>query len=317
MAAALVGVLWPLRHVVSRALVDGVVAEGRRRRWTTVRIGVGLLCLAFTAVIPIVHGEGEVVGNVVLVAALVCLLPPLFDGLVALFDRVQRSLGTVASALAVIELRTPQTSVRSLAIAATAAIAVFGTVEFQGVQRNLTNGLRRGRARHRLKRERVGHAQRGSRRVRHDPVQGCPLARSGSPARRGGGRPLSWWLPGLGAASSLGVGAARQRPCSRFHRSQLVSGDPALASMRIRQGGWAVLSQALAGEHHLRLGDAFVLPAPRPIVLRVAAISNNLGWPPGAMIVSAVDYARAWESGDPSAYEIQIKPNTTSRGGAV
>ena len=53
----------------------------------------------------------------------------------------QRSLDGVASALAVTELRTPQSRVRSLAIAATAAVAVFGVVEFQGVGTNLTRGL--------------------------------------------------------------------------------------------------------------------------------------------------------------------------------
>ena len=80
--------------------------------------------------------------------------------------------------------------------------------------------------------------------------------------------------------------------------------------MRIRQGGWAVLSQALAAEHRLHIGQAFQLPSPRPIRLRLAAISTNLSWPPGAMIMSATDYAQAWESSDPSADEIQAKPGT-------
>ena len=141
MAAAVVGVLWPLRNVVSRGLGAETVADRHRLQWTTVRIGVGLLCLLCTTVIPVVHGQGEVVGNILLVVALVCLLPPLFDGLVSLFDHVQRRLNTVASALAVIELRTQRTRVRSLAIAVTAAIAVFGAVEFQGIQLNLANGL--------------------------------------------------------------------------------------------------------------------------------------------------------------------------------
>jgi putative ABC transport system permease protein len=92
--------------------------------------------------------------------------------------------------------------------------------------------------------------------------------------------------------------------------SQIVNGDPGLAAVRIREGGWAVLSQALASEHHLRIGDAFELPSSRPTVLHVAAVSTNLGWPPGTIIMSATDYARAWNSGDPSAYQIQTRPNT-------
>ena len=69
--------------------------------------------------------------------------------------------------------------------------------------------------------------------------------------------------------------------------SQLVSGSLALATARFRRGGWAVLSQALAAEHHLRVGDAFTLPSPRPQRMRLAAVTTNLGWPPGAIILSS------------------------------
>ena len=30
--------------------------------------------------------------------------------------------------------------------------------------------------------------------------------------------------------------------------------------------------------------------------MRLAAISTNIGWAPGAIVISAADYARAWES---------------------
>ena len=89
--------------------------------------------------------------------------------------------------------------------------------------------------------------------------------------------------------------------------SELVSGNLATAQARLREGGWAVLSQALAFEHHLRVGEQFTLPSPRPTSFRVAALSTNLGWPPGALIINASDYARAWASQAPSAYEIQVK----------
>jgi putative ABC transport system permease protein len=94
--------------------------------------------------------------------------------------------------------------------------------------------------------------------------------------------------------------------------TQLLSGGLTLAAARVRQGGWAVLSQALASQHHLRVGQSFMLPAPRAISLRVAALSTNLGWPPGAIILSSGDYARAWASSDPSAYEVQTTPGTSA-----
>ncbi|HYM56261.1 MAG TPA: ABC transporter permease, partial [Solirubrobacteraceae bacterium] len=90
--------------------------------------------------------------------------------------------------------------------------------------------------------------------------------------------------------------------------SQLVSGDLATAVARVRTGGWAVVSQALASEHHLHIGQPFVLPSPRPRTLRVAALITNLGWPPGAIILSATDYVRAWGSEDTSAYYVKLAP---------
>ena len=92
---------------------------------------------------------------------------------------------------------------------------------------------------------------------------------------------------------------------------QLVQGELARASTAIRASGWAVLSQALAAAHHLRIGERFTLPSPHPTMFRVVALSTNLGWPPGAIILSAGDYARAWGSADPSAYQIQIDPHAS------
>ena len=81
--------------------------------------------------------------------------------------------------------------------------------------------------------------------------------------------------------------------------------------MRLRAGGWLVLSQALAAEHHLRLGQAIVLPSPHPQTLRLAATSTNLSWAPGAVIMSASDYARAWGDQDISAYGVALDRGVT------
>jgi putative ABC transport system permease protein len=72
-----------------------------------------------------------------------------------------------------------------------------------------------------------------------------------------------------------------------------------------------VLSQALAVEHHLRVGDTFTLPSPYPVRLRVAALTTNLGWPPGAIVLNSSTYAQAWASTSPSAYQIQTDPGVS------
>ena len=89
---------------------------------------------------------------------------------------------------------------------------------------------------------------------------------------------------------------------------QILEGDVGQATARVRGGGWVVLSQALAEAHHLHIGDAVTLPTSSPQRFRVAALSTNIGWAPGAILMNASDYARAWASQDASAYNVLLAP---------
>ena len=140
MVAAGFGVLWPVREILARPLQG----RGTSGRWPSLVGGAARrsACWAWRddshlgSSIPRRRSRQHRTG-----VALVCLLPFLFDALVSLFERASRVFDGVSSALAVVELQTPQTRVRSLAIAATAAVAVFGIVEFQGSSTNLKSGL--------------------------------------------------------------------------------------------------------------------------------------------------------------------------------
>jgi putative ABC transport system permease protein len=307
MAAAVFGVLWPVREILARPLQSPQDSADHRRAWIAAKLVIGVLCLALTTFTLFADTRAAIIGNIALVVALVCLLPLLFDVLVSLSEKVSNIFDDVGSALAVTELQTPQTRVRSLAIAATAAVAVFGVVEFQGTQKNLERGL--------------GSSIRGtdssadlwvipSGKSSIQPttpfsaVDTAALARVPGVSRLGAyrGSFLDWgdrrlWIIGPPSNSEHPVPAG-----------QVMNGNSKLASERIRQGGWAVLSQALAAEHHLHVGQTFTLPSPRPLRLRVAALTTNLGWPPGAIIVNSEDYAQGWTSSDPSAYVIQTRP---------
>jgi putative ABC transport system permease protein len=309
--AAIVGVLWPLRHILARPLQSEDHPEHTFGDWNAMRLSGGLLCFAITTIILIARPRDAFFGSVTLIVALACLLPFFFDGMVAVFARLQHLGGGAAAALAVTELKTPRTRVRSLAIAATAAVAVFGIVAVDGAQRNLQRGLDSS-AREIDSGAAVWVTPGGE----AAPLATAPFMQldSDSLAHLPGvaslgvyrGSYLNWgdrrlWI--------LGQPANIQQP---IPTSGLIGGDLALADARIHQGGWAVLSQALASEHHLQVGQAFSLPAPRSTRLRVAALSTNLGWPPGAIILNSDDYARAWNSGDPSAYEIQTQPGVAA-----
>jgi putative ABC transport system permease protein len=311
MGAAVVGVLWPLSGLLGVRLQPAPGSSDTRRAWFAFRLIVGLLCLLLTTFTLVADTKAAVIGNVALLVALVCLLPLMFDVLVGVFKRLSNPFDGVASALAVIELQTPQTRVRSLAIAATAAVAVFGTVEFQGTQANLKNGL-----------DSAARGLDSSAAVWVIPRGGSSLMTT-MPFKSNDVAAIAS-VPGvrhLGVFRSsffnwgdrrLWVRAPASSSAYLIPSSQFRSNDLALASTRVRQGGWAVLSQTLAAEHNLRVGQEFTLPAPRPIVLRIAGLTTNLGWPPGAIILNSRDYIKGWKSRDPSAYEIQTTAGTTA-----
>ncbi|HSZ70481.1 MAG TPA: FtsX-like permease family protein [Solirubrobacteraceae bacterium] len=310
MAAACLGVLWPLRDILVRPLQAMEAGETGIAQWVWIRMGLGSLCLLATTFVLVVSPQDATFGSFTLLVALACLLPPMFDGLVSLFDWAQRPFNGASTVMAVTELRTPPTRVRSLAIAATAAVAVFGTVAIQGAQSNLERGLE-GSARAVDASADVWITPGGE----FDAFSTTPFGArdrnvlAGIPgvAELGvyRGSFLNWgprrlWVLAPPRASRQPIGA-----------SQLMSANAALVTARLRAGGWAVLSKALAAEHELHVGQAFTLPAPRPMTFKVAALSTNLGWSPGSLVINSQDYARAWESEDPSAYAIQTRPGVS------
>jgi putative ABC transport system permease protein len=309
MLAAIVGVLWPMRTFLAQPLVGSGTSSTRRAGfgWPTARLIGGLVCLGVTTPILLLTPQQAFIGSVTLIVALICLLPLLFDLAVLAFERLQRLLNGAATILAVTELQAPPTRVRSLAIATTSAIAVFGIVAIQGAQVNLERGL-----------DRSAHGIDSSSQVWVTP-RGESNAFATTPFKGTDASALAR-LPGVASVSlyrgsflnwekrRLWVLAQPSTTAQSIPPGQLVSGSLTLATGKVRRGGWAVLSQALASEHGLHVGQAFTLPSPRPTRLRVAALSTNLGWPPGAIVMNSSDYAHAWESGDPSAYEIQTRP---------
>ncbi len=98
--------------------------------------------------------------------------------------------------------------------------------------------------------------------------------------------------------------------------SQLVKGNLARATRLLREGGWATISSAFADEHRLGVGSVFTLPTPAGTArLRVAAITTNLGWSPGAVILDTADYRRYWQTAEPSALEVDLRPGVDEAAG--
>jgi putative ABC transport system permease protein len=311
MLAACAGVLTPLREISSRsARLPGPPEHEPLSRSALAALTGGLLCLALTTFILVAAPQSAVLGSVTLVIALVLLLPLLLDALIAAFDRLPRLLGGAAAPLAVAELKSPVTKVRSIAIAATGAIAVFGVVAVQGAHSNLQRGLNR-----------LAHDLTAITAVWVLPPGPQSLLAT-APFQSNAAAKLAR-LPGVRAVglyrgSFLDYGERRiwvfAPPASASNPippSQLVAGSLPIALARLREGGWAILTKAVAADHGLRIGQRFALPTPHPMTLRIAALITNLGWPPGAVILNPADYVRAWGSASPSAYNVALQPGAS------
>jgi putative ABC transport system permease protein len=312
MLAACVAVLSPLREILSRrppavtapgdlSAGDGGLGLGK------LALG-GIAFLAAATAILLAAPKEAVIGMVCLVAALLLLLPLPLAGTLALVRRLAPTITSAVPHVAVMELRAGRT--RALAISATGAIAVFGSVAIQAAHGDLLHGLEN--AAHDMNAfTDVWVSSAGS----YNLLQTSPFAPSAQAelARLPGVRAVRIYRGGLLDWGDRRIWAiAPPRTASPLlPASQIVEGDVAQATARVRAGGWAVLSRAIAEEHHLHIGSSFTLPSPAPTSMRVAALSTNIGWAPGAIVMNASDYARAWASEDASAYNVLLDPGVS------
>jgi putative ABC transport system permease protein len=299
--AACVGVLVPLRDVfLQRESAPSKLLSVRGPRARLVLAG-GLALLAVTSAVLAFAPREAIVGVASLTAAMLLLLPILLRGLLSIVERLTQNVRARAPFVAVAELRSMWA--RTVGIAATGAIAVFGSVAIQGAHADLQRGL-----------DQSAHDVSDAADVWAAPAGESNLLatapfRADASARLvqlAGVRQVMLYRGGFLDYGDRRVWVSAQpRGSARMvYAHQLLQGRLALANRRVRAGGWAVISRAIANEHGLRIGSSFTLPSPIPTRLRVAALSTNVGWPPGAIMVNAEDYARAWGSQDASAYEI-------------
>ena len=305
MLAASVAVLGPLRDILSRnplaALGGGDRDAGApATRWLA---AAGLICLAATLTIMLAVPQLAIVGMLSLTCALLAALPLALGAALAVVRHVAPTITSAIPHIAAMELRASRT--RAVAVAATGAVAVFGSVSIEGARADLQHGL-----------ENAAHDMNAFTDIWVSPAGSFNLLMTQPFPATALGR--LGHLPGVTAVRAYRGGlldwgerrawviAPPRQASPLIPPSQLVQGDLRLADERVRHGGWAVLSQALASEHHIRIGQAFTLPSPRPTTFRLAAISTNIGWAPGAILLNAADYASAWESPEPSAYNILL-----------
>ncbi len=307
MLAALIAVLSPLRDIVSRnplaALAPREFAVAARANLTT-SLGAAL-CLAGATAILLAAPAQAIIGMILLIASMLLALPLVLELALTLLRRLARALTGAVGHVAAMELGAARS--RAIGVAATGAVAVFGAVAIQGAHADLLRGL-----------ENAAHDENAYTDIWVSPPRAYNLLRTAPFAATQQGRIER--LPGVRAVRLYRGGlldwgtrrvwviAPPTAATPLLPESQIVQGGIAQASARVRRGGWAVLSQALANEHHVSIGGSVTLPTPVPVTVRVAALSGNIGWAPGAVIMSAPEFAGAWGSPEASAYNVLLDP---------
>jgi putative ABC transport system permease protein len=317
--ATVVASLRPVLDLRSGVPLDVVFREGGEpgeavgRRAIRLLLLAGLALMALTTAFVLLVPALTIVGGVTLAIAALLVLPAAFSGFATLADRMTRRTRRLNMlVLALMELRGAQT--RSMALAAVAALAVYGSVAIGGARSDVVHGLDRHTT------EWLSNADAWV------TTGGQDLMTNSFPATDKVARVGS--APGVAAVrlhrgGFLDVGQRRlwvigRPPNDRtmIPPSQLMEGSLTSATAKLRRGSWATVSDALAESWHLSLGDRFVLPTPTGSRrYRLAAITTNLGWIPGAITLNGLDYARAFGTSDPSAMEVDFKPGVSALAG--
>jgi putative ABC transport system permease protein len=312
MLAAALGVLAPLRGVVFARVpdrnADGAVAGGRSRS-AVVMPAAGVACLGVAVVITAAAPDVALVGLIALGLSLVLLVPTMLAGVIGALTGLsaRRPRVVVSVQLALPQLNAPEWRARTLAIATTGAVAVFGAVALQGARLNLQDGLFGVAPGLNESADLWVLPQGAGDLFGTTPV---PATALDTLRRVPGVRNVALYRAGfLDVADRrvlvFGPPADSTAPVPV---AQVRAGDRGALAARMRAGGWATVSRALADDLHVDVGDRFVLPSPVPTTLRVAAITTNLGWTGGAVFLNADDYARAWRTRAVGAYEVRLAP---------
>ena len=310
--AALLGTLAPLLagRRASPIGEDGFDPGAARRlltpRWRMLVAGAVALagCVAIFALAP----AAAKLGVALLTGSMLLCLPAILALTLTLAQRLSGTVRSPVARLAIGELRSNGS--RSAVLAGIAAVAVFASGAIEGAHRDLQAGL--DSAVHAVSADADVWVTPASAANQLDVAPFRPdvrqtIARLPHVARvdvvRGAlltiGERRVWILAPPRAAHQL------------VPASQILHGDPSRANALVRGGQGAAVSDALAKDLHLRLGRRFTLDAPRPASLRVAAIITNYGWSPGALVVSADTFRRAWGTTDATGLEVHFAGGTT------
>lgn len=271
---------------------------------------VGLALMLATNGLLLFWPSGIIVATIGLAVGTLLAIPLAFRAALGAAERLA-SLTSHLNALTVAVRSLRATSVRSLALAATGAIAVFGCVVAEDSHYDLLHGLYRDYS------EYVStadlwvvnnnddlatvsfHPDDLLNRIAAAPGVASVRSYQGGFLDYGGRRVWIIARP----PSTLGLIPA----------TQIEEGSTLSPETHLEERGWITVSQQIAEAHHVVPGDMLTLPTPTgPVSYHLAATTTNLGWTSGAIIINTTDYRQAWGTSDASALEIDTRPGASA-----
>jgi putative ABC transport system permease protein len=271
---------------------------------------VTIACVIVSALEP----ASTVPAMVGFVAGIVICLPLTARGLLRLAQAAARHSGDPAARLSVAELRSSHS--RSVALLATGTVAALLMVLIGGSVANVQAAVHRG-ATDLLSSARIWIKPGGSENV----YTTQPFAYRQTQRRLQNLDDVSSVLPWRDSFLDLSgrrvwiVGVPPQIP-AQIAPSQLVEGSLSSADRLLREGGWVAMSQPIAQERHLHIGQRFTLPTPTGNAsFRLAAVIANYGWLPGSIVMNGNDHARLWGSSAASELSVALAPGISDEAG--
>ncbi|HWJ49974.1 MAG TPA: FtsX-like permease family protein [Solirubrobacteraceae bacterium] len=287
---------------------DGAPGNALSRR-VQVRLAVGATCLlALTTGLFEIEPSLALVATGVLAMATVFLVPLAFSAVLLLAHviatRYQR-LTILQVAITSLKAAT----LRSLALAATGAVAIFGGIALGGARNDLLRGI-----------DRFSHSYAADAQLW---VANAGDNQATLPFNPGPDAQRIAALPGVKSVNAfqggfLEIGDRRvwiiARPPGlnrQVLNTQMITGNAGVAARRLGESGWIAISQQIADEYHVAVGDLLTLPTPSGDVgFRIAATTTNLAWSPGVIFIGSADYRRFWDTTAPTALAVALTPGT-------
>jgi putative ABC transport system permease protein len=283
-------------------------ALGRRAQLRLALLAGGVLALAS---VTFVLWPSLSLAALIVLALVTVLAVPLVLGRVLRAARALAARRQTLTLLPVALISLRGSTLRSLALAATGAVALFGSCALGGARNDLLQGIA-GFAHNYSADASIWVSAPGDYQA---TVSLQPSDTAARIARTPGVSAVRPFYGGYLDFDDRRVWIIARPPGSEREllRGQIVDGSAGAASADLAAGGQIVLSRQIAAEHHAGVGDTLTLPTPTGNVrFRIAATTTNLGWSPGAILLGAADYRRYWASSAPTAFGVELAPGANA-----